>query len=93
MLGDKYTCFIGANNKKIGYAAGRWIVERLGGQGRVVELEGLMTSTPGQDRHSGFREAIATPLRILAGEGVPREITVGSRVFTQAAIESGGDPV
>lgn len=56
--GDKYTCFIGADNKLIGRAAGRWIVERLGGKGRVVELKGLMTSTPGQDRHTGFREAI-----------------------------------
>ena len=58
VLGDKYTCFIGADNKKIGRAAGRWIVERLGGRGRVVELKGLMTSTPGQDRNSGFREGI-----------------------------------
>ncbi len=58
VLGEKYTCFIGADNKKIGYAAGRWIVQRLKGQGKVVELKGLMTSTPGQDRHTGFREAI-----------------------------------
>ncbi len=58
VLGDKYTCFIGADNKKIGRAAGRWIVERLAGKGKVVELKGLMTSTPGQDRHSGFREGI-----------------------------------
>jgi ribose transport system substrate-binding protein len=57
-LGDKYTCFIGADNKKIGKAAGEWIVEFLGGKGKVVELKGLMTSTPGQDRHSGFREGI-----------------------------------
>jgi ribose transport system substrate-binding protein len=58
ILGDQYTCFIGADNKRIGRAAGRWIVGRLGGKGRVVELEGLMTSTPGQDRHSGFRDGI-----------------------------------
>ncbi|MCB1124897.1 MAG: substrate-binding domain-containing protein [Verrucomicrobiae bacterium] len=58
LLGDKYTCFIGADNKKIGRAAGEWIVKTLGGKGKVVELKGLMTSTPGQDRHSGFREAI-----------------------------------
>ncbi|MGQ9672487.1 MAG: substrate-binding domain-containing protein [Candidatus Aminicenantales bacterium] len=58
ILGEKYTCFIGADNKKIGRAAGRWIVQRLGGKGKVVELKGLMTSTPGQDRHSGFREGI-----------------------------------
>jgi len=58
VLGDQYTCFIGADNKKIGRAAGKWIVQFLGGKGKVVELKGLMTSTPGQDRHAGFREAI-----------------------------------
>jgi len=58
VLGDQYTCFIGADNKKIGKAAGKWIVEQLGGKGKVVELKGLMTSTPGQDRNSGFREGI-----------------------------------
>jgi ribose transport system substrate-binding protein len=58
VLGEKYTCFIGADNYVIGRAAGRWIVRKLGGKGTVVELKGLMTSTPGQDRHSGFREAI-----------------------------------
>ena len=59
VLGDKFTCFIGADNQKIGRAAGKWIVEKMGGKGRVVELKGLMTSTPAQGRHSGFREAIA----------------------------------
>ena len=59
LLGDKYTCFIGADNKKIGKAAGEWIVKTLGGKGNVVELMGLQTSTPGQDRHSGFLEGIA----------------------------------
>jgi ribose transport system substrate-binding protein len=58
VLGEAYTCFIGADNKRIGRAAGEWIVRRLGGMGKVVELEGLMTSTPGQDRHTGFREGI-----------------------------------
>jgi len=59
LLGDKFTCFIGADNKKIGHAAGDWIVNKLGGKGKLVELKGLMTSTPGQDRDSGFRQAIA----------------------------------
>jgi ribose transport system substrate-binding protein len=66
VVGDQYTCFIGANNKKIGEAAGEWIVEKLGGKGKVVELKGLMTSTPGQDRHSGFRKAIeGTDIEII----------------------------
>ena len=58
-VGDKYTCFIGADNQKIGHAAGEWLRHKLGDKGRIVELKGLMTSTPGQDRNRGFREAIA----------------------------------
>ncbi len=58
LLGDAFTCFIGADNKKIGRAAGEWIVKKLGGKGKVVELKGLMTSTPAQDRNSGFRDGI-----------------------------------
>jgi ribose transport system substrate-binding protein len=66
LLGDKYTCFIGADNKKIGKAAGQWIVRTLGGPGKVVELKGLMTSTPGQDRNAGFREGIAgSPVEVV----------------------------
>jgi ribose transport system substrate-binding protein len=57
--GDDYTTFIGANNRKIGRAAGEWALHALGGKGRIVELKGLMTSTPGRDRHDGFREGIA----------------------------------
>jgi ribose transport system substrate-binding protein len=38
--------------------AGRWIRETLGGEGRIVELKGLMTSTPGQDRNQGFLEGL-----------------------------------
>ncbi len=58
VLGDQYTCFVGADNVEIGRAAGRFIVEILGGKGKVVELKGLMTSPGGQDRNAGFREAI-----------------------------------
>lgn len=58
VLGDKYTTFIGADNKKIGKAAGEWVKKILGGKGTIVELKGLMTSTPGQDRSAGFREAL-----------------------------------
>jgi len=56
--GDAFTSFIGADNVRIGREAGRWIRETLGGQGKIVELKGLMTSTPGQDRHQGFLEGL-----------------------------------
>lgn len=56
--GDKFTCFIGADNFKIGKAAGEWIKNKLGGKGTIVELKGLMTSIPGADRSNGFRDGI-----------------------------------
>ena len=48
-----------ADNVKIGREAGKWIASALGGKGTIVELKGLMTSTPGQDRNKGFREGLA----------------------------------
>jgi ribose transport system substrate-binding protein len=59
VLGNDYTSFVGADNKLIGKAAGEWVKNRLQGKGRIVELKGLMTSIPGQDRHQGFRAGIA----------------------------------
>jgi ribose transport system substrate-binding protein len=66
VLGEEFTEFIGADNRQIGRAAGAWAVKRLselppvkaGGKAHLVELKGLMTSTPGQDRSAGFREAL-----------------------------------
>jgi len=57
--GDQYTTFIGADNVRIGREAGTWIRETLRGEGKIVELKGLMTSTPGQDRNRGFLEGLA----------------------------------
>jgi len=56
--GEDYACFIGADNTKIGRAAGQFLVKALNGRGNIVELQGLMTSTPGQERHKGFLEGI-----------------------------------
>ena len=56
--GDQFTTFIGADNVQIGREAGRWIRERLGGTGKIVELKGLMTSVPGQDRNQGFLQGL-----------------------------------
>lgn len=58
ILGSDFTCFIGADNTRIGRAAGQWAVRVVGNRGRIVELKGLMTSTPAQERHSGFLEGI-----------------------------------
>ncbi len=63
LANDRYTQFIGGDNRAIGRAAGEYAVRLLGGPGRargkVVEIWGGMGSTPAQDRHQGFAEAIA----------------------------------
>jgi ribose transport system substrate-binding protein len=56
--GQDFTVFIGGDNKKIGREAGKWIAKTLGSGGKIVELEGLMTSTPAGDRHDGFLEGL-----------------------------------
>jgi ribose transport system substrate-binding protein len=56
--GNEYTSFIGADNAFIGRKAGEHARKLLPGAAKVVELQGLMTSMPGRDRHTGFRDAI-----------------------------------
>jgi ribose transport system substrate-binding protein len=56
--GDNYTQFIGGDNRKIGEEAGKFMVKLLGGKGKIVELKGLMTSTPAVERHEGFMKGI-----------------------------------
>lgn len=64
--GDKYTVFIGADNKRIGKAAGEWLAKRLNGKGDIIELKGLGTSDPAHDRHDGFMEGIkGSDIRIV----------------------------
>lgn len=65
LLGDQYSCFIGADNVKIGRAAGQWIAGQIQDDAKIVELKGLMTSTPGQDRHNGFREGLGDRGQII----------------------------
>jgi len=63
LINDKYTQFIGGDNKLIGRAAGEHTVKLLGGPGKakgeVVEIWGGRASTPVQDRHEGFYEIVA----------------------------------
>ncbi|OQY13399.1 MAG: sugar ABC transporter substrate-binding protein [Desulfobacteraceae bacterium 4572_19] len=59
---NRYTQFIGGDNKLIGRTAGHYAVKLLGGAGKakgnIVEIWGGMSSTPAKDRHNGFYEVI-----------------------------------
>jgi len=57
--GETYTCFIGADNREIGKAAGEYAAKLLGGKGDVVEIQGLPGSPPARDRSEGFHDGIS----------------------------------
>jgi signal transduction histidine kinase/DNA-binding response OmpR family regulator len=59
ILSDKYTAYVGADNYEIGRSVGNYTASLLHGEGNVVEISGLMGSTPAIDRHEGFVAAIA----------------------------------
>ncbi len=52
------TLHIGPHNKPIGELAGKFLVERLGGKGNVVEIKGDPAVAPAIERHDGFADAI-----------------------------------
>ena len=57
---DKYTAYIGADNKEIGSSMGEYLAGALPGSGRILELCGLSTSSPAIERSEGFDSVVAT---------------------------------
>ena len=58
ILSDRYTAFVGADNCEIGKDVGQYIVNRLGGKGKILEITGLEGSTPAMERHRGLADAL-----------------------------------
>ena len=61
---DNMTAFIGADNYQIGKSIGLYVSKVLQQGGNVVELTGLMSSSPAQERHKGFTDVISENPRI-----------------------------
>ena len=63
----KYTAFVSADNYEMGRQMGRYVVNRLNGKGRVMEVLGLEGSSPAEERHKGFTDALKeTDVEIVA---------------------------
>ena len=56
---DKYTAYIGADNKEIGSSMGEYLSGALTDGGRILELSGLATSSPAIERNLGFDSVVA----------------------------------
>lgn len=56
---NKYTAYIGADNREIGESMGEYLAGALPNGGRVVELCGLSSSSPAIERAEGFDSVVA----------------------------------
>ncbi|MEW5814873.1 MAG: substrate-binding domain-containing protein [Spirochaetota bacterium] len=73
---------VGADNVEGGRVAGRYIVEKLGGKGNVIELEGTPGASPAIDRKKGFDEVIAkSNIKILVSQTAKFDRATGQSVM------------
>ena len=72
---------IASDNTAGGRMAGAFIVEKLGGKGKVVELEGIPGTTAARDRGQGFNEAIKDKLEVVARQTADFDRTKGLTVM------------
>ena len=65
--GGEVVSFIASDNMAGGMMAGEFIVEKLGGKGKVVELEGVSGTSAARERGEGFNKAIeGTDIEVVA---------------------------
>lgn len=81
--GGEVVSHIASDNVAGGRMAGEFIVEALGGEGRVVELEGIAGTSAARDRGQGFNEVIeANPgIEVVARQTANFDRAEGLTVF------------
>lgn len=73
---------IASDNVAGGKMAGEYIIELLGGKGKVVELEGIAGTSAARDRGQGFNEAIAgSDIEVVAKQVADFDRTKGLSVM------------
>jgi len=69
--GQDYLAFIGSNFVLEGQRVADWTIEKTGGKGKIIELEGSVGASPANDRKKGFDDTIkakAPGLTLLASQ-------------------------
>ena len=66
-------------------------IDALPQEGVVYVKQGILDAT--FQYPTGGTAAIDAALQILRGNKIPKEVTLGSRVFTRDNVEAGGDPI
>ncbi len=81
--GRDYLAFIGSDFVKEGQMAGEAFIKAVGGNAKIIELQGTIGSSPANDRMKGFKDAIAgTPgMVIIASQSGDFARDKGRQVF------------
>ena len=69
--GVDYLAFIGSNFILEGQRVADWTIQKTGGKGKIIELEGTVGSSPANDRKKGFDDQIkakASDMQIVASQ-------------------------
>ena len=81
VAGGDVLVHVGADNVEGGRVAARFVIEKLGGKGNVLELEGTPGASPAIDRKAGFDEVIGTTeIQILVSQTAKFERAMGQTV-------------
>jgi ABC-type sugar transport system substrate-binding protein len=57
--GEDYVTFTGSDFVEEGKRVGEWLVKAMGGNAKIIEIEGTVGSSPANDRKKGFDDLIA----------------------------------
>jgi len=80
--GGEVVPHIASDNVAGGKMAGEYIVQQLGGKGKVVQLEGIPGASSARDRGKGFMEAIeGTETELVASQPADFDRTKGMTVM------------
>ena len=80
--GGEVVTHIASDNVAGGKMAGEYIVQQLGGKGKVVQLEGIPGASSARDRGKGFMEAIeGTEIELVASQPADFDRTKGMTVM------------
>lgn len=77
----KVVSHVASDNVFGGEMAGNYIIEKLGGKGKVVELEGIPGTTAARDRGEGFNKSAKGKLDIVAKQPADFDRTKGLTVM------------
>ena len=56
---EDFAAFIGSDNVEMGRVAARFVIEKIGEEGKVIQLEGTPGASATVDRKQGFEEEMA----------------------------------